>query len=1045
MDGFAVVPEAWVGAAKGISQASDVLADGVDAFRLALGGGSPFGSDDLGRALFEGDSGAGASGFVGIRDGLLKDLAWTVNFLRGMAAGLVTSGEVYVEADGTLVDQLRGRRTRGAAVPSPRRGAAGVPESYVLKPVPQEMAVTTPAPPIWKQAVWILEAVGAGCSWPDGDLGGIESWREAARTMARVVGEVADLVGGHARRVSGSGEGAATEAFTSTARRVHGEAGLLESLAARCEHLAQYCEGGADAIVRARWQCLPSALFVVALMRYGAVLGGWAEAAVLPLIRLEGLALRIALGVIRQAALGLVYSAGLDGIGQLVRWDGFHPGELLGALWQGAFAGGLMGVADAGLPALAGRSPALTWLAHAMESPGAGGSATRFVVGGSVGTAAIATAGAVSGHGWDLEHAAETGFGMAFIGTGTELAGKAHQWFRARRSAAASPGGVSRWISPDGVLDNPDRMSPYPLRSKETGTGYDILGEVVAKDGGTVQSADRMPRTELTATPPRDTSTARGVGARQEENTGTVAAVGRPGGDTAEAHNDAEPNTIAAALSGREPADRGGHTGEPAAGERGEGTAVRPDPTWPESTEAARVHPARGEPTQDGSARAEPMPTADPADRPGDPPGPVTRASAENPGTPPPPEYRPPVRDTPTPPTDEPVHHGATNSADPGTPAAELSGKTPSGQDPTGHAPAALSSQPPETPARNHGDPGQLVAHEPPRGQDAISPVPEPHRNRSVAIASHLEIPGFRHVRSGKVREIFEPTIQATGHMDKSNPSGDFLLLLATDRLSAFDRSLNVHLPGKGVIQTAMTQFWLDWMSHLMPNHMLGWRASEIPISAHPFIGRIMKIKTLDMIPIECVARGFLYGSALSEYSKKGTVAGYRLPGNLQSGDMLPEPLFTPSLKMSTGHDMNLTREQAISLLGEGLYEKLRVFTMSAYEFAFNYAEKRGIFIADTKLEFGIDGKEVRLADEVFTPDSSRFWIASEWRPGKAPASLDKRYLREWLMNSSWDGISPNPPIPQSVINKTVESYHSAFQAITGMTIAQWQINAETT
>lgn len=489
MEQFVVVPAAWTAAGRGVGDASSVLADGVDAFCLALGGGSPFGTDDLGRAVFEGDRGAG-SGFVGLRDGLLTDLAWTVNFLRGMAEGLVASGGVYVETDGTVVDQLDGRRTPGAEdLPSGVPGKPGTPgtpgtpgrpgrpgrpgtpvsgtppEKYVPRPVPGGLPVTTPEPSVWKHAAWVLEAVAAGSPWPDGDLDGVAAWCEAARTMGRVVEQVADLVGGHARHVSRNNEGAATEAFTSTARRVHGEAGLLASLAARCEQLAQYCEHGGDAIVRARWQCLPSALFVVALMRYGKLLGTWAEVSVLPLIRLEGLALQIALRMIRQAVLGMAYSLGLGAIGQFVRWDGFHPGELMAAAAHGAFVGGFMGFAHAGLPALAGRSPALATVVQWMESPGARGVVTRFVVGGSVGTAAMSTASVVSGHGWDLAHAAETGFGMAFVGAGTELAGRAY-----RPRPTPPPGqqaaSVSRWISPDGILDAPDRATPYRSRDE---------------------------------------------------------------------------------------------------------------------------------------------------------------------------------------------------------------------------------------------------------------------------------------------------------------------------------------------------------------------------------------------------------------------------------------------------------------------------------------------------------------------------------------------------------------------------------------------------
>jgi hypothetical protein len=481
--GFDVAPRIWVGAGQGIGEVADGLAHDVDAFARALGGGQPFGRDDLGRALFEGNPGSGSPGFVGLRDGLLKDLAWTINLLRGMGAGLVTAGGRYTEADGTVVDELGGRRSPAAR---PRPPGAPEPQRYVVPHVGGGMASTVREPEIWRQAVWVLEAVGAGSAWPDGHIGRVEHLRDAARTMGHVVGRVAGEVGGHAGRVTGSGQGEATRAFGAVARVVHGEAGLLSDLAVRCEHLARYCQHCADAIRRSQWQCLASAVFVVALMRYGAVIGGWTEAAVLPLIRLEGLALRIVLRGIREAVLGAVFSGGLDAIGQVFRGEGIHPGELLGALWQGMVAGGLMGGAHAGLPALLRRSPALTSLAGVMESPGAGGIAARFVVGGSVGTAAMATAGWAGGQGWDWKHAAETGFGMAFIGAGGEVAGKAIRPFRDasapvraaadfRSGATTSADGPGHTITAGQTGDDLGGSKPYhaaldPAGAREQGS-----------------------------------------------------------------------------------------------------------------------------------------------------------------------------------------------------------------------------------------------------------------------------------------------------------------------------------------------------------------------------------------------------------------------------------------------------------------------------------------------------------------------------------------------------------------------------------------------
>ena len=414
MSGFAVAPEVWASAGKGIGDASDVLAGGVDAFRFALGGGSSFGCVLLGVVAFSGDR--GSPGFARLRDGLIRDLTAAVALLRGVRKGLVDSAGRYVEADGTIVDDLLGS---GGARAGP---AAGSEPAYTPPAVPGGLPVTVPAPPVWEQAAWILEAVAVGCPWPDGDVDGVRRLRDAALAMGRVVREVATDVAGHARRVTGSGDGPATEAFASASRVVHGPGGLLADLAARCDRLAKYCDDGAHAVLAARWQCVTSAVFVVALMTAGGALGGWAEGLVLPWIRLEGLALRVVLRVIREALLSAAFTGGLDVIGQLFHGDGLDLGELLKSVGQGAVAGGLMGGAHAALPAAARRTPALASLGRLMESSGPSGYATRLAAGGTVGTAAIAASQAVSGDPVDLTHAAETGFGMAFIGTGADLA-----------------------------------------------------------------------------------------------------------------------------------------------------------------------------------------------------------------------------------------------------------------------------------------------------------------------------------------------------------------------------------------------------------------------------------------------------------------------------------------------------------------------------------------------------------------------------------------------------------------------------------------------
>ncbi|GLY86247.1 hypothetical protein [Actinoallomurus iriomotensis] len=439
--GFDVAPELWVRAGRGVDETSSRLADGVDAFCRAVGG-QPFGSDDLGRALFE--------GFVRRRDGLLKDLPAAVNLLRGMGAGLVDAGGWYITADGTIVDELGGRP--GAVPPPGLPPGTGV---YRLQPVPDGLPSTISPPDIWLRASWFFETAGLGFAWPDGDVGGVGALRDAATTMAAVVDEVACLVADHSCRVSGSGSGAATDAFDKAARVVHGEGGLLADLKQRCEELAAYCRKGIDAIIKAQWHFVASAVFVVGLMVAVSMLGPLVETgliAALGLIRREGEALRIILRLlikaVFEAAVGAVFSGGLDVIDQLFRTGHIEWGEVGGALGQGLMVGGLMGGAKAGLPVLLRRGPALTRLANAMESPGFAGVVSRFAVGLGVGTGAVAVTSKMSGHGWDWEHAVETGFGMALIGAGGETITHVRNVFRA---IGQPPPAVYR-----------DHLMPYP-------------------------------------------------------------------------------------------------------------------------------------------------------------------------------------------------------------------------------------------------------------------------------------------------------------------------------------------------------------------------------------------------------------------------------------------------------------------------------------------------------------------------------------------------------------------------------------------------------
>ncbi|GAA4483300.1 hypothetical protein GCM10023191_004660 [Actinoallomurus oryzae] len=417
-----------MGAGKGIAEVSEDLGDGLDAFCRAMAT-RPFGSDDLGRALFEGDG--RNPGFVGRRDGLLRDLAAAVNLLEGIGAGLVDAGGRYAEADGAILDDLGVRPT--PRPPSP--GTSAYPREYRLPEVAEDSPSTVREPSFVRQTAWFFEAVGLGCAWPDGDLHGVEALRDAATTMAHVVHQTAVDVGAHAGRVTGSGTGAATDAFGSAVRVVHGEHGLLEDVAHRCERLAAYCQTAVDAIVKARWHFAASAAFVLGLVAAASVLGPLSEAALARLIQLEGIGLAIVLRIIREAALGMAFSGGLDVVDQLFRPGSFKLSELADALWQGAIAGGLAGGANASLPALLRRAPSLTALADAVESPGWKGILPRFGTGGSVATLATATAGWAGGDDWDWRHAAEAGFGMAFVGAGAEGVRTA---LRAGRTALAA-------------------------------------------------------------------------------------------------------------------------------------------------------------------------------------------------------------------------------------------------------------------------------------------------------------------------------------------------------------------------------------------------------------------------------------------------------------------------------------------------------------------------------------------------------------------------------------------------------------------------------
>jgi phosphoribosylaminoimidazole-succinocarboxamide synthase len=291
------------------------------------------------------------------------------------------------------------------------------------------------------------------------------------------------------------------------------------------------------------------------------------------------------------------------------------------------------------------------------------------------------------------------------------------------------------------------------------------------------------------------------------------------------------------------------------------------------------------------------------------------------------------------------------------------------------------------------------------------------------------ELAGLRHLASGKVRDLYEV-------------DGERLLLVASDRISAFDVVLAPDIPGKGEVLTALTVFWLERLTGVAETHLLGWRAGELPASARHLAGRALLVRRLDMIPIECVARGYLAGSGWAEYQASSTVCGVPLPSGLVQGDQLPEPIFTPATKAETGHDENISEARMIELVGAGLTERLREITLAVYAAGAGHAAGRGLILADTKLELGLAGGRIVLGDEVLTPDSSRFWPADQWRPGGSPPSFDKQFVRDWLAGQPWDRTPPAPVLPPDVVEGTAERYREACLRLTGRPIADWLAEA---
>jgi phosphoribosylaminoimidazole-succinocarboxamide synthase len=265
----------------------------------------------------------------------------------------------------------------------------------------------------------------------------------------------------------------------------------------------------------------------------------------------------------------------------------------------------------------------------------------------------------------------------------------------------------------------------------------------------------------------------------------------------------------------------------------------------------------------------------------------------------------------------------------------------------------------------------------------------------------------------------------------------DALLLVASDRISAFDHVLGTGIPGKGKILTQISLFWFDLLSDLVPNHIITADVNDFPASLQPFRdqleGRSMLVKRANMVPVECVARGYLAGSGWKDYRSSGTVCGIALPPGLQDGSRLPEPLFTPATKSQDGaHDENISFEEIASRIGAAEAAELRRLTLAIYAKAAAHAESCGLILADTKFEFGRIAEGIILADEVLTPDSSRFWDAAAWKPGGAQPSFDKQFVRDYLEAIHWNKQAPAPSLPDDVVERTQAKYLEAFHKLTG-------------
>lgn len=284
------------------------------------------------------------------------------------------------------------------------------------------------------------------------------------------------------------------------------------------------------------------------------------------------------------------------------------------------------------------------------------------------------------------------------------------------------------------------------------------------------------------------------------------------------------------------------------------------------------------------------------------------------------------------------------------------------------------------------------------------------------------DLPDLEFSRRGKVRDIYD--------------MGDSLLLIASDRISAFDVVLPSGIPGKGRLLTMISIYWFRQMEEIIRNHLIATDVNEYPEKCHKYReqleGRSMLVKKAQPLPVECIVRGYLSGSGWKEYGKSGTVCGIKLPAGLKESSRLDYPIFTPSTKAETGHDINISFEEVVGNVGRDMAEKLKDVSLKIYSKAVSMAEKKGVIIADTKFEFGICDNELILIDEILTPDSSRFWSVDTYEPGKAQDSYDKQIIRDYLLTLDWDQTYPGPQLPDNIVRKTLERYEEIYRIITG-------------